>query len=131
MSARARRRRSSGCVESQRYSKHVHSRKVLEHRHYLLLGGVRTGRSDFSSVIASEGPYPSRSGRVSFSPLRGVTANGIDTGRVLPSSSSVAVDDDYSRIREEIVASGLRMLSDDEVRNEIRERRGVRGDTEP
>jgi antitoxin (DNA-binding transcriptional repressor) of toxin-antitoxin stability system len=38
--------------------------------------------------------------------------------------------DEYSRIREGIVASGLPLLSDDEVRAEIRERRGVRGDTE-
>jgi antitoxin (DNA-binding transcriptional repressor) of toxin-antitoxin stability system len=33
--------------------------------------------------------------------------------------------DDYSRIREEIAASGLPMLSDDEVRSEIQERKGV------
>jgi hypothetical protein len=39
--------------------------------------------------------------------------------------------DDYSRIREEIVASGLPALSDDEVRAEIRERAGVTDYTEP
>ena len=39
--------------------------------------------------------------------------------------------DEYSRIREGIVASGLPMLSDDEVRAEIRDRRGERGNTEP
>ena len=38
--------------------------------------------------------------------------------------------DEYSRIRGEIVASGLPMLSDDEVRAEIQERRGIRDDSE-
>ena len=38
------------------------------------------------------------------------------------------VDDDYSRIREEIIASGLPMLSDEDLRREIRERKG--GDAE-
>jgi len=38
--------------------------------------------------------------------------------------------DDYSRIREEMIASGLPMLSDDEVRAEIQERKGARGDSD-
>jgi antitoxin (DNA-binding transcriptional repressor) of toxin-antitoxin stability system len=37
--------------------------------------------------------------------------------------------DQYSRIREEIVASGLPTLSDDDARAEIRKRRGVGDDT--
>lgn len=37
-------------------------------------------------------------------------------------------DDDYSRIRQEMIASGIPMLSDDELRREIRERKG--GDLE-
>jgi hypothetical protein len=58
-----------------------------------------------------------------------LASNGIEASFVFPSSYDL-VEDQYSRIREEIVASGLPMLSDDEVRAEIRERKGVRGDTE-
>jgi hypothetical protein len=57
-------------------------------------------------------------------------SNGIEVSFVFPSSSDLIVEDEYSRIREEIVASGSPMLSDDEVRNEIRERKGVRGEIE-
>jgi hypothetical protein len=38
--------------------------------------------------------------------------------------------DGYSRIREEIVAAGLPMLSDDEVRSEIKERKGTRSEAD-
>ena len=58
-----------------------------------------------------------------------LTSSGIEVRFVFPPSDFVA-EDEYSRIRDEIVASGLPMLSDDEVRAEIRERKGVRGDTE-
>jgi antitoxin (DNA-binding transcriptional repressor) of toxin-antitoxin stability system len=44
--------------------------------------------------------------------------------------NSTSEADEYSRIRGEIVASGLPMLSDDEVRAEIQERRGIRDDSE-
>jgi antitoxin (DNA-binding transcriptional repressor) of toxin-antitoxin stability system len=46
------------------------------------------------------------------------------------SEDSTSGLDEYSRIREEILASGLPMLTDDEVRAEVRERKGVRGDSE-
>jgi hypothetical protein len=55
---------------------------------------------------------------------------GMETTFVFPSASDSAAEDEYSRIREEIVASGLPMLNDDEVRDEIRERRGIRSGTE-
>ena len=55
---------------------------------------------------------------------------GMETTFVFPSASDSAAEDEYSRIREEIVASGLPMLNDDEVRDEIRERRGLRSGTE-
>ena len=57
-------------------------------------------------------------------------STGIEASFVFPSSTDVTAEDDYSRIREEIVASGLPMLSDDELRTEIRERKGVRADAE-
>jgi len=41
-------------------------------------------------------------------------------------ASDAAAEDDYSRIRDEIIASGLPMLSDDEVRAEISERKANR-----
>jgi len=41
-------------------------------------------------------------------------------------ASDAAAEDDYSQIRDEIVASGLPMLSDDEVRAEISERKANR-----
>ena len=44
--------------------------------------------------------------------------------------NSTSEADEYTRMREEIVASGLPMLSDDELRAEIQERKGVRGDSE-
>lgn len=59
-----------------------------------------------------------------------LTSIGIEANFVFPSSSDATTEDEYSRIREEIAASGLPMLSDDEVRAEIRERKGVRGDTD-
>lgn len=40
---------------------------------------------------------------------------------VFPSVLDVETEDEYSRIRNEIAASGIPMLSDDEVRAEIRE----------
>ena len=56
-----------------------------------------------------------------------LTANGIEGSFVFPSPSDITAEDEYSRIREEIAASGLPMLSDEEVRAEIRERKGGRG----
>jgi hypothetical protein len=53
--------------------------------------------------------------------------NGIEATFVFPSASEVPEEDEYSRIRREIVASGLPMLNDDEVRVEIMERKGIRG----
>jgi hypothetical protein len=53
---------------------------------------------------------------------------GIEATFVFPSSSEVATEDQYSRIREEIIASGIPMLDDEELRHEIRERKG--GDSE-
>jgi len=50
--------------------------------------------------------------------------------RVVPHDASVTLAEQYSRLREEIVASGTPMLSDEELRNEIRERRGARTGTE-
>jgi hypothetical protein len=56
-----------------------------------------------------------------------LAADGIEVVFAFPSSSDLTAEDDYSRIREEIVASGLPMLSDEEVRTEIRDRKGSRG----
>ncbi len=56
--------------------------------------------------------------------------NGIEASFVFPSASDISANDEYTRIREEIAASGLPMLNDDEVRAEIRERKGARSDTE-
>jgi hypothetical protein len=42
---------------------------------------------------------------------------------VLPGEDD-QTDDNYSRIRQEIAASGIPMLNDDELRREIRERKG-------
>jgi hypothetical protein len=56
-----------------------------------------------------------------------LTSSGTEVSFVFPSSSDITAEDEYSRIREEIVASGLPMLSDEEVRAEIRERKGGRG----
>jgi hypothetical protein len=57
-------------------------------------------------------------------------STGMEVTFVFPSSSDLNAEDEYSRIREEIVASGLPLLGDDEVRAEIRDRRGVRDDNE-
>lgn len=57
-------------------------------------------------------------------------SNGIEATFVFPSPSDFNTEDEYSRIREEIVASGLPMLNDDEIRTEIRDRKASRGDTE-
>jgi len=60
-------------------------------------------------------------------PAEAAIYSGIEATFVFPSSSDQIVEDEYSRIREEIVASGLPMLNDDEVRAEIGERKGARG----
>jgi hypothetical protein len=54
--------------------------------------------------------------------------NGIEASFVFPSSSGIVADDAYSRIREEIIAAGIPMLGDEELRLEIKERKG--GDVE-
>src|ERR1700721_283309 len=46
--------------------------------------------------------------------------DGIEATFVFPSHSDLAMEDEYSRIREEIVASGIPMLNDEELRREIR-----------
>ena len=58
-------------------------------------------------------------------------SQGIEAHFVFPLSPDPTAKDEYSKIREEIVASGLPMLSDEEVRVEIRDRKGGRGVTEP
>jgi hypothetical protein len=47
---------------------------------------------------------------------------------VIPTASDCAENDEYATLREAIEASGIPMLSDEEVRREIRERKG--GDSE-
>lgn len=56
-----------------------------------------------------------------------LAANTIEATFVFPASADSEAEDDYSQIRNEIVASGFPMLGDDEVRSEIRERKAGRG----
>jgi hypothetical protein len=54
----------------------------------------------------------------------------IEATFVYPASADPAAEDDYAVIRNEIVASGLPMLSDDDLRTEISERKSNRGDAD-
>src|SRR5579863_5426627 len=67
------------------------------------------------------------SGTVPFPAEAASVYPGIEARFVFPSSSpEETVEDEYARIRGEIVASGLPALNDDDVRAEIRERKGDR-----
>jgi len=56
-----------------------------------------------------------------------LASHSIEAVFTFPSSSDLLAEDVYSRMREEMVASGLPMLGDEELRAEILDRKGRRG----
>jgi len=73
-------------------------------------------------VVSVVGTAPYAPSEASVVPLGGIRF-------VLPSAaeSPEALAAHYERLRDEIVASGSPLLSDEELREEIRSRRGDRG----
>jgi hypothetical protein len=45
-----------------------------------------------------------------------------------PETAPAGAAERYARLKEEIVASGVPLLSDDELREEIRQRKGVKSE---